>query len=253
MKYHYVYRITNKELNKHYYGVRSSKVEPKSDLGIKYFSSSKDKEFINEQKVNFDTFKYKVIKIFETREEAINLEIKLHAKFDVVKSESFYNRSKQLISSFDTSGREPWNKGLISSLKGIPRSEEIKLKISQNRKGIKQSEEHRIKNSESKKGMIYIYKDNKAKKVYPDNLELFLNDGWIKGKLPMSEETKLKIKMSNTNKCNIHNNVEHKVINKCELEEYLNNGWVSGLLPRSPEHCKNISLSLLKKREKNKE
>ena len=39
--YHYVYRITNKILNKHYYGKRSSKLSPELDLGKKYFSSSK--------------------------------------------------------------------------------------------------------------------------------------------------------------------------------------------------------------------
>ena len=37
MKKHYVYRITNKIENKHYYGVRSCKIDPKLDLGIKYF------------------------------------------------------------------------------------------------------------------------------------------------------------------------------------------------------------------------
>ena len=62
--FHYVYRITNKKENKHYYGVRSSKVEPKLDLGVKYFSSSTDKEFINEQKINNYLFKYKIIKQF---------------------------------------------------------------------------------------------------------------------------------------------------------------------------------------------
>lgn len=100
MKYHYVYRITNKELNKHYYGVRSSKVEPKLDLGIKYFSSSHDKDFINEQKINNSIFKYKVIKIFETREEAMKLEIFLHKKFNVGLNKSFYNLCSQSSTSF---------------------------------------------------------------------------------------------------------------------------------------------------------
>lgn len=41
-KYHYVYRITNKVENKHYYGSRSSNVPPIEDIGKKYFSSSSD-------------------------------------------------------------------------------------------------------------------------------------------------------------------------------------------------------------------
>lgn len=102
--YNYVYRITNMKSSKHYYGVRSSKVEPKLDLGIKYFSSSSDKKFIKEQKENKSIFKYKIIKIYKTREEATNLEIKLHDKFDVAKNEMFYNKSKQTSCKFDTSG-----------------------------------------------------------------------------------------------------------------------------------------------------
>ena len=49
IKYHYVYRITNTTLNKHYYGSRTSQIEPAKDLGHKYFSSSFDKEFIKDQ------------------------------------------------------------------------------------------------------------------------------------------------------------------------------------------------------------
>lgn len=103
-KYHYTYRITNIVEHKHYYGVRSSKLHPSQDLGIKYFSSSSNKEFISEQVSNPENFKYKIIKIFETREEAIALEIKLHAKFNVGVNESFYNKAKQTSVGFDTTG-----------------------------------------------------------------------------------------------------------------------------------------------------
>lgn len=43
-RFHYVYRITNLLENKHYYGSRSSK---ELDIGIKYFTSSKDISFKN--------------------------------------------------------------------------------------------------------------------------------------------------------------------------------------------------------------
>ena len=148
MKYNYVYRITNKENNRHYYGVRSSKIEPKLDLGIKYFSSSRDKEFMNEQKSNRDNFKYKVIKIFETREEAINLEIKLHKKFDVSKNSNFYNRSKQTSVGFDTSGTTLSNEH-IEKIKNYKPTEEQKLKHRQSMLGRKHSEETKLKMSQS--------------------------------------------------------------------------------------------------------
>lgn len=165
MKFHYVYRITNKELNKHYYGVRTSKVEPKLDLGIIYFSSSKDKKFISEQKEKPSIFKYKVIKIFETREEAIILEIKLHSKFDVGMNISFYNRSKQTSTKFDTSGLIPWNKNKICLNLRKPKSDSMKEKLSQTLTGKKHSIERVKINSESKKGFKHINKDGVGKMV----------------------------------------------------------------------------------------
>lgn len=104
MKYHYVYRITNKELHKHYYGVRTSTLSPKDDLGVKYFSSSCDKEFIKEQKEFRNRFRYKIIFVFPTREECINIEIKLHSKFNVSSNPNFYNKAKQLSTGFDCAG-----------------------------------------------------------------------------------------------------------------------------------------------------
>ena len=103
-KYHYTYRITNTVEQKHYYGVRSSSIHPTQDLGLKYFSSSTDKEFITNQKINPQNFKYKVIKIFETREEANLLESKLHKKFEVHKNKNFYNRYASNSKTFDTTG-----------------------------------------------------------------------------------------------------------------------------------------------------
>lgn len=104
MIYHYVYRITNLKLNKHYYGVRTSKIKPDLDLGKKYFSSSKDKNFILDQKNNAMHYKYKIIKIYNNRKRAISTEIKLHNKFNVGKNSNFYNKSKQTSTGWDTTG-----------------------------------------------------------------------------------------------------------------------------------------------------
>jgi hypothetical protein len=102
--YHYVYRITNIIERKHYYGKRSSRIEPKLDLGGKYFSSSRDKVFKKDQKENPQNYKYKIIRCFESSPEAIEFEIRLHEKFDVGVNKSFYNRAKQTSSKFDTTG-----------------------------------------------------------------------------------------------------------------------------------------------------
>ena len=104
MKYNYVYKITNKESGKQYIGTRSSKICPYDDIGIKYFSSSKDKEFIQEQKEKPELYEYQILYGFETRMEALEYEIYLHNFYDVGKNPMFYNRAKQTSVGFDRSG-----------------------------------------------------------------------------------------------------------------------------------------------------
>ena len=107
-KYHYVYRITNKVTQMYYYGDRSCNCQPSEDIGIKYFSTSTLKLFIKDQKVNPQDYKYKVVKIFETcREDAKQLEVDLHKKFDVKNHNKFINRANQTSSGFDTTGITP--------------------------------------------------------------------------------------------------------------------------------------------------
>ena len=101
--YHYVYRITNLINNKHYYGKRSSKIEPKLDLGIKYFSSCRTlKKDI--KKYEIENFKFKIIKEFKTAKDAVSFEAYLHKKFDVKNNDNFYNEVNQTSENFDTTG-----------------------------------------------------------------------------------------------------------------------------------------------------
>jgi hypothetical protein len=105
--YFFVYRITNIVTGKHYYGYKSSSKHPTEVIGKTYFSSMKGKEgeeFISNQKNNPQNFKYKIIKIFDDKNSALALEIKLHAKFNVAKNPKFYNRSNQTTTGFDTTG-----------------------------------------------------------------------------------------------------------------------------------------------------
>ena len=107
MKYYYVYRITNTVHKKHYYGKRCSLVPPEKDLGVKYFSSSKNSDFMQDQINNSCNYRYKIVRIVATSEEATKLEIKLHSKFDVGKNPSFYNIVKQTSVKFDSTGVRP--------------------------------------------------------------------------------------------------------------------------------------------------
>lgn len=119
-QYHYVYRISNLIENKHYYGLRSSSIHPENDLGKIYYSSSTNKQFITDQKNNKANYKYKIIKIFETREEAAHIEIKLHKRLNVAFNERFYNLSNA----------SSLNRGLINTYKQWENyTPEIKAKV----------------------------------------------------------------------------------------------------------------------------
>lgn len=145
-KYHYVYRISNIVTGYHYYGSKSCNELPKENIGIKYFSSSTNKLFIQDQKNNPQDYKYKIIKIFKTtREDAINLESDLHYKFDVKNHPKFINKSNQTKNGFDTTGTNL--------------SENHKAKISKFHKGKKDSLATRLKKSESLKGRKIMWRD----------------------------------------------------------------------------------------------
>ncbi|MCK5537943.1 MAG: hypothetical protein KAI79_14040 [Bacteroidales bacterium] len=211
---HYTYRITNTKIHKHYYGVRSS-ISPKSDLGLIYFSSSSDKEFIQDQKDNPQNYRYKIVGKFTTREEAIALEVKLHNKFNVGVNENFYNLSKQTMIGFDRTGKTAWNKGIsrsmetklkigkankgkISANKGNIYSAESREKIRIARKGTKQSEEQIKKRAEKNKGQK---RTNETKsKMSEAKMGVKFSDehkmNIKKSKQNISEETRSKLSIS---------------------------------------------------------
>lgn len=124
--YHYVYRITNLTNNIHYYGCRSSKILPRDDLGKRYFSSSTDAGFVSDQKQYPHLYRYKIIKSYPTRQQAIHLEIRLHDKFNVGVNPNFYNQAKQRNKGFDSSGQKrtlQHRQAISIAQKGKPRTQ----------------------------------------------------------------------------------------------------------------------------------
>ena len=228
-KFYYVYRISNLIEHKHYYGFRSTKFLPKNDLGIRYFSSSRDKEFIKDQKQNPQNYRYKIVKLFQNYKDALNFEILLHEKFNVSTNESFYNRAKQTATGFSTAG---------STI-----SEEHKRKISE--AGLKRiyeptSDETKKKQSESAKNrgpvseitrqkLSAIHKGREFTKGRCENISK-AKKGKSQG--PMPDEVKKKI--SEAHKGKIFSD-EHKknIIAAAQLRPQ-----------RSLEHKKNLSISI---------
>jgi hypothetical protein len=155
--YHYVYRITNIVAKKHYYGKRSSKCDPKLDLGVKYFSSSTDKEFIQDQKLNSQNYRYKILQTFSSGSLAILRESKLHHKFNVGNNPNFYNKINQTPNGFDHSSIEfskETRAKISNALKGRFVSNETRAKLSKAYTGLKRSKETiaRVKEAGTYKG-----------------------------------------------------------------------------------------------------
>jgi hypothetical protein len=88
---------------KFYIGKRKSNIKPHLDLGIKYFSSSSDKDFMLDQKQHQEKFKYEVLSIWNTVLEILNEEIRLHKLYNMCRRNPLsYNITK--VGGMDTTG-----------------------------------------------------------------------------------------------------------------------------------------------------
>ncbi len=248
-KYHYTYRITNIKDKMYYYGVHSCDCLPEEEIGYTYFSSA-NKEFVKHQKENPQNYKYKVIKIFNTRTEANYHEEILHAKFNVKEHIMFYNKhnacgkfdASGMVSCVDNDGNKHYvsNKDprflsgeLVSAFCGENNGSYGRIKPDEERKRISESlmgnipwnvgktncysEQTRKQISETLTGRIFVNKDGKNINIYPEELDFYLSQGY---ELKMAKRTKL-------NKIRVYSeeSVEGILIEQHELEEYLNNGY----------------------------
>ncbi len=101
---YYTYLITNTKQNKYYIGSRQCEVDPIKDIGVKYFSSSTDEDFAQDQKQNPDDYEYRVLGLFANREDAFLYEMELHETYKASSNPSFYNRANCTSTGFNTSG-----------------------------------------------------------------------------------------------------------------------------------------------------
>jgi len=126
-KYHYVYH-SYEEWGREYIGCRTCDCLPEEDT--KYFGSFKDKTFFPMEKT--------ILFVCETRQEASEIEIKLHDFFDVAVNPKFANKAKATSTKFDTAG--------------VPRTETQKKAVSEKLSGRTLTEEHKKKISEATSG-----------------------------------------------------------------------------------------------------
>lgn len=136
MNAHYVYILKNKDDGRLYIGDRTAPTgNPKDD--IKYKSSCK----VVPKEYKQNCMK-RILKTFETREEAKAFEIYLHNKYEVGTSPRFFNGAKQTSTKFSTKGITPshtktkeWSDkckqfNATRTYKSTPHLEETKKRIS---------------------------------------------------------------------------------------------------------------------------
>lgn len=107
-----------------YIGVRTCERCPPDDH---YWGSSK---YLREDihRYGLTNFKKRILKVHQTRSQALDHEIQLHEKYNVSGNKRFYNKAKQTSTGFDTTGRPGPNLGKTLS-------ELTKKRLSESKKG----------------------------------------------------------------------------------------------------------------------
>ena len=222
--FHYTYQITEISTQMKYIGCRSSERNPEDDLGLYYFSSIRDKSFVEKQKDNPEDYLYDILGVFENREDAIEHEISLHKIYDVSNNKMFYNVSKQTSTGWDNSGFVSCRDIRTGEYKRVAKSEfDSSDFLVGTTNGHKEfiTDEWREKSSKISKGRVHITNGSEDKMIFPEQLDHYLSEGWCKGRS--------KIKGKNSGKIHITNGKDRKQIYPSELSKYRDKGWRKGL------------------------
>ena len=146
----YIYKVTNFETGQYYIGSQCSG----KTIGVNYFTSSHNKEFREDFKAHKEKkYKITIVKAFGDPKKCVEIENLMIMNSIQLKDGLCLNRSyccngKKVFSAIGIHRPSP--------NKGIPRSEETKLKISAANKGRHFSEEAKQKMSLAKKNRIKI-------------------------------------------------------------------------------------------------
>lgn len=189
----YTYYLKHKETGMQYYGVKYSKASHPDKFWKPngYFTSSKViKKIVEEQ--GPDAFIAQVRKTFQTKEEAVDYEQRFLKKVNAPFSPNWFNQAFGTGPYLDKFGNR-------RSMKGVPKSEEHKRKISEAHKGKKhpRTPEWSAKIAEAKRGKPSW---NKGLKFSEEAKKKMSESRKGKKRGPMSEETKRKIGDANRGK-----------------------------------------------------
>jgi hypothetical protein len=192
-----------------------------------YNGSVKSKEFKDiyksEQKVNKHLFKTRIISFHKTQQEAINEELRLHHKHNVVINKKYFNKSLASVNGFFGMNIS----GELHPMFGRTHSEKTKQKISEANSGKTHSIESKAKMSGENNHNFgkKLSKEHKQKISEANSGEKNINFGKA-----MSDKTKQKLSKTNLGRIWIKNLIENisKKINTSEFAEYEKLGWIKG-------------------------
>lgn len=192
-KYHFIYKTINLINGKYYVGMHST-----SNLKDGYLGSGKRIKY-SIAKYGKENFKFEILEFFDTRQELVKREEEL-INIDLLKDSNCLNLHKGGKSSFDSLHAKRkidaeydrnWRNLQCQKMKklhedgkvkrcdwnGKKHSEETKKLMSDSSKGTNLG----IKNGQY--GTCWITMNNENKKIKKEELENYLNDGWIKGRM----------------------------------------------------------------------
>lgn len=183
MPYTYRVKFQKDGTTLHYYGVRYAANAEPSDLGRKYFTSSKTvKNLIKEH--GLDCFVFQVRRVFDDAGSAVAWEQKVLRRMRVLQREDWLNQSIGTTHRAAEPRSPEHAQRISSSLKNRVVSKETREKISESRRGKKLSEETRQKMREQRKGRVYIshIETETTKLVTTDEIQSYLDQGWVRGR-----------------------------------------------------------------------
>lgn len=134
-----------------------------------------------------------------------------------------------------------WNENISKNRKGIPQPPEAIKRMVETRKkngNNKASKETKEKMSLIFSNRVHINNGTECKFVKNNELDKYLNDGWVRGRLKLNfkdPDAPSKIRKGHIH---INNGVKNKFINQDELDKYLSNGWVKGLITNIKDKSK---------------
>ena len=190
--YHYFYKITNKINGMFYYGIHCT-----NNLDDGYMGSGR-RIIAAIKKYGVENFEKEILKYFDSLKELSDYETQI-VNEDLLNDPMCYNLIKG----------------------GYFLEDEVLRKLKNTYKEIK----HQQGEKNSQYGTCWITKDGESKKINKDELNNFICDGWIKGRVIKNKE---KIIKSNSGRRHVWKEGKCIQIYEKDLQKYLDDGWVIG-------------------------